>query len=401
MLGSKKVAFVYAQSNAYVHRLYRGALSHADGRNRSILREFRIPRDFEASPEAGGSIGKLRDWEPDGMLVFLENEELERLLKALPLRGPVVAMCAVRDQPGLAVVAGSFASVVNTALQHFRQLGLRTHGMLLVESEASLEIPLSRVFRDLARPSDPAKATLLEVVDPDLLDDMESSVQPVSPRLEKWLRSLPKPCGVFCPETGGGGYLIRVCRALGIQVPDEVSVIGADDADLSLASHPSLTSVMPVGESIGFEAMKVLGDMMAGKPAPPERVRLDAMDLHVRQSTGKLKAQVCDIAAAVDYIHQHACGGLSVEHLLKATQQVSSKTFHTHFKKATGQTPGEAILSRQLEEAQRMLEQTELSITLVGERSGFGSSSDFSRRFRLLTGKSPTDCRKESRRLAH
>jgi len=87
--------------------------------------------------------------------------------------------------------------------------------------------------------------------------------------------------------------------------------------------------------------------------------------------------------------------------LLESTQQVSSKTFHTHFKAATGQTPGEAILSRQLEEAQRMLAQTELSITLVAERSGFGSSSDFSRRFRLLEGKSPTEYRQEARKSKH
>jgi LacI family transcriptional regulator len=164
--------------------------------------------------------------------------------------------------------------------------------------------------------------------------------------------------------------------------------------DLSLASNPTLTSVMPVGEKIGFEALRILDRMMAGHAAPEDRVRLDAVDLHVRQSTGLLRAQVCDIAAAVDYIQQNACNGLSVARLLKATQQVSSKTFHTHFKAATGQTPGEAIQKRQLEEARRLLKSTSLSVTLVAEKSGFGSSSDFARRFRTVEGVSPSDFRK-------
>lgn len=397
MFRSRRVAFVSPLSNAYVHRLYRGALSHADGRSHSIIRDFRITRDFSSSQSNEGVLGSLSSWNPDGILAYLESDELERLFKIIPRRCPVVSMSAVESQPGVAVVAGSFAALVKTVIQHFRQQGLRSLAMLSVEREVRLEIPFTKVFIELAKPSNPDQSTFLEVVNPSLLDDPDARVTPVPPRLAKWLRELPKPCGVFCPETGGGGYLIRVCHSLGLRVPEDIAVIGGDDADLCLASRPALTSVMPVGEAIGFEAMRVLEKMMAGHPAPTERIRLDAMDLHVRQSTGVLRAQVCDIAAALDFIHQHACGGLSVARLLAATQQVSSKTFHTHFKAATGQTPGEAILSRQLEEAQRMLAQTELSITLVAEQSGFGSSSDFSRRFRLLQGKSPSEYRRDAR----
>ena len=139
--------------------------------------------------------------------------------------------------------------------------------------------------------------------------------------------------------------------------------------------------------------MRMLDQMMAGRPGPKDRVRLGAVDLDVRDSTGQQRAQVCDIAAAAAYVNQRACGGLSVAQVLKATQRVSSKTFHTHFKAVTGQTPGEAIRRRQFEEARRLLAETELSVTLVAEKSGFGSSSDFARRFRATEGKSPVEYR--------
>jgi ABC-type sugar transport system substrate-binding protein len=80
---------------------------------------------------------------------------------------------------------------------------------------------------------------------------------------------------------GGGGYLIRVCQELGLRVPEDVAVVGVDDDDLAIASSPTLTTVLPAAQIIGREAMRLLDQMMRGKPAMPEPVRLDAMDLRV------------------------------------------------------------------------------------------------------------------------
>jgi LacI family transcriptional regulator len=398
VLPARKVAFVSPLWTALVHRLVRGALSYADTRSHATVRDFRITRAMRASSATGDTLNQLRAWNPDGVLSFLENQELEKLLGLLPRPCPVVSMSAVQLRPGVAVVSGSFSAQVEAVDRHFRQQGLRSLALLLLESEQEMETTAVEAFKRIVRPADPAQATFVEVVDPDLLDDPDARVSPVPRRLEEWFRALPRPTGVFCPQSGGGGYIIRVCHALGLRVPQDVAVIGADDADLSLASNPTLTSVIPVGEQIGFEAMRILDQMMAGRPGPKDRVRLDAVDLHVRDSTGLQRAHVCDIAAAVAYINQRAGGGLSVAQVLKATQQVSSKTFHTHFKAATGQTPGEAIRRRQFEEARRLLAESELSVTLVAEKSGFGSSSDFARRFRALEGKSPLEYRMQARR---
>ncbi|MCX6923715.1 MAG: hypothetical protein NT154_10985 [Verrucomicrobia bacterium] len=46
---------------------------------------------------------------------------------------------------------------------------------------------------------------------------------------------------------------------------DDVAVIGAGGADPCLVSNSSLTSIIPRGEQIGFEAMRILAEMMAGQ----------------------------------------------------------------------------------------------------------------------------------------
>ena len=393
VLPVRKVAFVSPLWTALVHRLVRGALSYADTESHAIVRDFRVPRDMRCSSAPSDVLTQLRTWNPDGVLSYLENQELEKLLGLLPRPCPVVSMSAVQLRPGVAVVSGSFAAQVEAVVRHFRQQGVRSLALLLLESDQEMETTAADVFKRIARPAHPAQATFVEVVDPALLDDPDAPVTPAPRRLAAWFRNLPGPTGVFCPQAGGGGYVIRLCHALGLRVPQDVAVIGADDADFSLASNPTLTSVIPVGEQIGFEAMRILDQMMAGQAGPKDRVRLGAVDLHVRDSTGLQRAQICDIAAAVGYISQRACGGLSVAQVLKATQQVSSKTFHTHFKAATGQTPGEAIRRRQFEEARRLLAETELSVTLVAEKSGFGSGSDFARRFRAMEGRSPSEYR--------
>lgn len=98
-----------------------------------------------------------------------------------------------------------------------------------------------------------------------------------------------------------------------------------------------------------------------------------------------------DIAAAQKYIHRYACDGLSVERLVKETQNVSAAIFAKHFKVVTGQTPRQAIRRRQLEEAATMLARTELSTQFIAECCGFRSPIALARVFESVEGRVPRE----------
>ncbi len=391
-----KVAVVSSLWSGYVHSLTRGAASYIDAHMQAVIRDFRLPRDFCKTSRAHQAITQLRNWNPDGMLCFTETEMLQELIRSLGRPRPVVAMCAVERLPGVALVTGSFAHQIEVAARHLRQQGLRSLAFLVLENPESDSTRID-VFNRVARPAVPSLATLVESVEHSLLEDPDMAVTPVPSRLVTWLRRLPKPAGVICTQTGGGGYLIRVCHAVGLRVPEEVAVLGTDDTDLSLSSTPTLTSVVPAGETIGFEAMRVLQRMMSGQPAPRETIRVKAMGLHVRQSTGLKRAEICDIAAAMEFINQHACKGISVAQLVQETQHVSRWTFQKHFHAATGETAGDVIRQRQFQEARRLLRTTHLSITSIAEQCGFSASNEFARAFRVAERKSPSEYRKESK----
>jgi LacI family transcriptional regulator len=176
--------------------------------------------------------------------------------------------------------------------------------------------------------------------------------------------------------------------------------VGSDDTDLSLASEPPLTSVLLSLETVGFEALRLLAGMAAGKPAPASTVRLRCADLHVRESTGRRRPEICDIAAAVQCIQKNACRGIKVQEVIRETQRVSRVTFHRHFIESVGMTPAEAIRQRKLEEVRRMLVGTELPVSMIADLCGFRTPKELARAFRTAEKTTPRDYRKRRKQKA-
>jgi LacI family transcriptional regulator len=182
---------------------------------------------------------------------------------------------------------------------------------------------------------------------------------------------------------------------LGLRVPEDVAVVGSDDTDLSLASDPTLTSVLLSLETVGFEAMRLLMDMIAGRSPPSQTVRLRCADLHVRESTGRQRPEICDISGALECIEEQACRGVTVREVIQQTQRVSRVTFHRHFLEIVGKTPAQAIRERQLQEVRRLLTGTELPVAMISDLCGFSSPKVLARLFRLAEGTTLREYRKQ------
>jgi len=324
----------------------------------------------------------------------LEYEDLNRFLRALKRPIPLVNNALSEERPGVVTLVGDFSAFVETAVNHLRQLGLRSLAVGVLEEGPSVRENLIRTFLRIAKPANPKKASFVFSVDRSLMWNPEASVKPVPAPLAEWLMGLPKPTGILCCHLGGGGYIIRCCRELGLRVPEEVAVVGSDDTDLSLASEPTLTSVLLSLDTVGFEAMRLLMSMIAGDPPPSSIVRLRCADLNVRESTGRRRPEICDIAGALACIQQHACRGITVEEVMRQTQRVSRVTFHRRFRETVGKTPSQAIRERQLQEVRRLLTGTELPVAMVSDLSGFSSPKVLARLFKAVESTSLRDYRK-------
>jgi LacI family transcriptional regulator len=108
--------------------------------------------------------------------------------------------------------------------------------------------------------------------------------------------------------------------------------------------------------------------------------------LHVRESTGARRPEICDISGALECIQQQACRGITVQEVIRQTQRISRVTFHKHFQEIVGKTPAQAIRERQLQEVRRLLTGTELPITMISDLCGFSSPKVLARSFRAAEG---------------
>lgn len=100
---------------------------------------------------------------------------------------------------------------------------------------------------------------------------------------------------------------------------------------------------------------------------------------------------------AAYYINQHACHGIRADHVAKEMGYNSERDFTRKYKAATGLTPAQAILESQLQEARRLLSETEFSVAFVAGSCGFPSQRAFSRAFRAAEAWSPTQFRRKTR----
>lgn len=94
------------------------------------------------------------------------------------------------------------------------------------------------------------------------------------------------------------------------------------------------------------------------------------------------------IRRAVELMHAHLERDLPLEEIASAAH-LSPFHFSRLFKKLTGATPHSYLAALRISRAQRLLAETDLSVTEIGARVGYASSSHFSKAFRQATGLAP------------
>jgi LacI family transcriptional regulator len=99
------------------------------------------------------------------------------------------------------------------------------------------------------------------------------------------LLTLPdRPTAVFAANDSSAFGVLRAATALGLRVPEDLSVIGFDDVPQASTTTPPLTTVAQPLAELGSRAVEMLLTMLRGEPASAH-VRLPTT-LRVRQSTG-------------------------------------------------------------------------------------------------------------------
>jgi len=94
-----------------------------------------------------------------------------------------------------------------------------------------------------------------------------------------------KPTALFCCNDLLAIGAMQVAKQLGIQVPEQLSIVGFDDTLLATVSDPPLTTVAQPIEQMGKHAVSLLVDDLINGVSDNSRIVL-CPELRVRRSTG-------------------------------------------------------------------------------------------------------------------
>jgi len=219
-----------------------------------------------------------------------------------------------------------------------------------------------------------------------------------SPRaLFRWLDSLTKPVAVFAAHDPLGRYLCEACRIREIRVPDEVSVVGANNDPLVCAlSFPSLSSVRIPWDRIGLAVAEAMNQLLAGDPKriETEVLRVSPGGVEARQSSDTFQVEDPLISRALSWLNRHHREKTGIAELCRgvgASRRSLERKFREYFRK----TPYRVLSEMRVESARKLLVETNEPMPLVAELSGFGDAERLSVVFRRITGRRPSDLRKK------
>ena len=208
------------------------------------------------------------------------------------------------------------------------------------------------------------------------------------------LSKLPKPCGLFVVDDALGAVVLRAAAKLGIQIPQDLAVIGfGNDFAYCYASHPALSSIPYPALELGRKAAEVLSEMMRGRPPSAAVTLIPVAPVVPRDSTDTLGIPDPKILELVRRIHREAPGDpLRVTELAESSS-LSVTTIKERFIKYLQRSPKQEIQRVRLRHLDYLLSNTSMSLAEISAAMGFVSAHEMSRFFQAGTGRRPAEYR--------
>ncbi len=209
----------------------------------------------------------------------------------------------------------------------------------------------------------------------------------------RWLSEAPKPIGIMCYTDREARWLAQLCALLDIPIPEKVALLGVDD-DPAIAQlcAPLLSSIRLPLEKVGYEAGRMLSNLMAQRPTSTELL-LRPEGVVVRASSNLLQIDAPNITAALRFIRENTHRALKVADILEVVP-VSRRYLEQRFRAVLGRTIHDEIRRQRLRQARDYLISTQKPVAEVARVSGFASLDHFYRSFREEFGETPGECRK-------
>jgi len=336
-----------------------------------------------------GALAWLKNWAADGLIAPDANEYEEIIQMGLPT---IVYRVARKRVPQLPAIVADNEMVGEMAGEHLLERGFRHFAYY-----GSRNRPWSQERRESF-----AKRIGEAGFEPHIFHTNSKlvswqSFEHEQSRLIEWLKSLPKPVGLMAGNDLRGSHVIETCRIAGLQVPDQVAVIGVDNDELVCdLTDPPMSSIALNTEKAGYEAAELLDRLMAGEKMECRDILVRATHTVIRQSTDILAMEDRAVAEAIRFIRQHSKKAIQVNDVVDHVA-MSRRNLELRFHNVLGRSIYTEIKHVRIQQTIRLLCETELSISEIAMKLGHPSDKHIARYFKQYTGMSLREYRRQRR----
>lgn len=328
--------------------------------------------------QGGDSLPDLLEfWKPDGCIVESDN--------ALRILGPgefgtVPAVFINRPLAAdgdIACVRCDNAAVASCAARELMLAGFRDYAYASCPEDPAWSVERGEAFRRVVERHG-GRVSLFR------FDDHAINTDSMTGALVPWLRSLPRPCGVFAANDRVGEGVLVACESLGLDVPGEVAVVGADNAEyICENTRPTLSSVAMDFFGAGRAAARALADALAGR-TPAAIPSFGVAHFVRRASTLLVRNGDRRVRRALEFIRLRARDGITPQDVARE-MGLSRRMADGVFRRAVGRTVFDEIVETRLARVRELVARN-VPAAVASDMAGFGSLANMRRTFRKCVG---------------
>lgn len=374
-------------TTGYAHRLFDGILD---------FRRSGAPIRIHFDHPSGADLPTepiTETWDGDGLLVFRHTQAEAKAWHRRGLKVVSLSAESPGKTPDFPRVTLDNRAVGGLAAHHLAALGLREfayvhdptrlysaeRGRSFISAIEALGANVHRVDVPVSSFPEATRARQTE--------------ECLSPQLS----ALPRPCGIFAKDDIAGMWVSRILSKLGICCPDEMPVLGVtDDTVFCNTANPPLSSVRYPGRRIGFEATRLLYQMIGGKEvAAGHRIVVPPQTVTARESTRHvvLADEVIDrsLERLRDEIRTRPVTVAELARWAGVSRELLRQRYHAVF----GHSPKREIERLRASHVVASLHENATPLEELADELGFSGADDLCRFIKRVEGKTPGQIRRE------
>ncbi len=330
--------------------------------------------------------GILKDWDGDGCIAMIESNETFEYLSNKDL--PIVDLGLRAHKIPVYRMATDNEKIGMLAAEHFRDFGHREifvldHGKnpMFVERLQSLKKHCKR---------NDCMVTILQSVSEIQYETIRELEEIFEKRGEK-LRE--KSIGFFAYNDSVAADLISLCLRNGINVPENIAILGVDNDDLIISSLSlGLSSVDSDQEGLGISSAKLMHSILEyeNNINTTKTFRHRPKGVVARRSTDCYAVRNPLVSNALHWIQNNFYTGIQATDVAEA-MDVSQQGLQKAFAKNYVRSPGNEIREQRLKAVVLLLKTTNANLNTIAKNCGFYSVNSlinsFRKKFQTTPGK--------------